>query len=210
MSILNLRSDKDNTYQDPLKFIEKLKQKKHIVLYYGNPKFGKNIQFRFIIDGLRKGENCIYIIHENDDAKSIEKEMMENGIDVKKYIKCRLLTIFTIPDLLKHPSGVLKGSEEIIDTLFSKLIPNVPFRLVVRLIDKLNTKDQIQANLALEQYYHSKFENFNGSILCHYDIRHSPTDTDGKWVEQILENHHAAIFVTEKEAEGIAIDMCNN
>jgi hypothetical protein len=210
MPSLYLNEDKNAIYQDPLKFISKLDKKKHIVLYYDNPTFGKKIQFRFIMDGLLKGENCIYVIHENDNPKSIENEMIDNGIDVKKYSKYKLLTIFTIPDILKHPNGVLKGSEEIIDKIFSDLNPNLPFRLVVRMIDKLNTRDQIAANLDLEQYYHSKFEHFNGFILCHYDVRHNPTNTNGIWVENILENHHSAIFVTENEEEGIAFDMSTN
>ena len=75
------------------------------------------------------------------------------------------------------------------------------------MIDKLNTKEQIEANLALEQYFHSKFERFNSLVLCHYDVSSNPTNTSGQWVETILENHHSAIFITEKAEEGIAFDM---
>jgi hypothetical protein len=83
----------------------------------------------------------------------------------------------------------------------------VPFHLVIRMIDKLNTKEQIEANLNLEQYYHAKFDHFNGSILCHYDASQNPTNTNGKWVETILKNHHSTIFVTGMEEEGIAFDI---
>ncbi len=133
--------------------------------------------------------------------------MMDNNIDVKHFNKRRLLKIFNIPDLLKHPDRVLKGAEAIVGKMFSNLNPILPFRLVIRMIDKLNTKEQIKANLDLEQYFHSKFERFNGLVLCHYDVSSNPTNTNGQWVENILENHHSAIFITEKAEEGIAFDM---
>ncbi len=69
---------------------------------------------------------------------------------------------------MKHPEGVLKGAKELIGRLFSIL--KQPFRLVVRMIDKVNTIEQIEPNLTLEQVYHSKFHRFNGLVLCPYDI----------------------------------------
>jgi hypothetical protein len=209
MSTLNLLKEDNYEYgfNDPLRFIDSLKSRKHIVLYYENKEFGKKIQYRFIRNGLLKGENCIYTTHNDNDIASIENEMMDNDIDVKHFNKKRLLKIFNIPDLLEYPDGILKGAEAIVDKMFSNLNPNLPFRLVMRMIDKLNSREQIEANLVLEHYFHSKFEKFAGLVLCHYDIGYNPTNTNGQWVETILENHHSAIFITEKAEEGIAFDM---
>lgn len=207
MSILTLEDDKNNLYEDPLRFIDKLDGKKHIVLYYENPTFGKKIQFRFMRNGLLKGESCIYSIDDNEDPVSIENEMIDNGIDVEKYNKCGLLKIFKIPTLVKYSKDVLKGSNEIIDRMFFGLNLNLPFRMVVRMINELNTKEQIEANLTLEQFYHSKFDRFNGLVLCPYNVNYNPINTNGKWVENILKNHHSAIFITGPEEEGIAFNI---
>ena len=45
--------------------------------------------------------------------------MMDNDIDVKHFNKRRLLKIFNVPNYLKHPSGILKGAEAIVDKMFS-------------------------------------------------------------------------------------------
>ncbi|MDQ6722893.1 MAG: MEDS domain-containing protein [Thermoproteota archaeon] len=166
--------------------------------------YGQRIQFRFIRNGLLKGENCIYITH-NDDIELIENEMKNNDIDVEGFNKKGLLNIYKIPDIMKHPKGLIGGAEEIISKMFYGLEP--PFRLVARMIDEINTKEQIEANLALEQAYHSKFHRFNGLLLCPYDVSNNPLNTHGKWVETILENHHSAIFVTETIEQGITFDM---
>ncbi len=204
MSNLVLHNGNDNIYKDPLLFIDGLDNYKHIVLYYENPKFGKKIQFRFIKNGLLKGENCIYTTH-NDDIALIENEMINNDIDVKAFNKKGLLKIFKIEDIMDHPDGLLKGAREIIDGMFSSL--KQPFRLVERMFDELYTEEQIEANLTLEQVCHSNFDKFNGILLCPYDISNNPINTRGKWVETILDNHHSAIFVTDTAGEGIAFDM---
>ncbi|MER5176190.1 MAG: MEDS domain-containing protein [Candidatus Nitrosocosmicus sp.] len=204
MSNLIFQNDNNTLYKDPLKFIDTLDSSKHIVLYYENPKAGKKIQFRFIRNGLLKGETCIYTTHDND-TNLIEFEMVNDSIDVEDYNKRGLLKIFKIPDIMKHPEGVLIGAQEVIDTMFSDITP--PFRLVIRMIDKVNTAEQIKANLAIEQYYHSKFDRFDGLVLCPYDVSRNPTNTNGKWVETVLENHHSAIFITGTTVEGIVFDM---
>ncbi|MER5176519.1 MAG: MEDS domain-containing protein [Candidatus Nitrosocosmicus sp.] len=195
---------KDNIYKDPLTFIDTLDSNKHIVLYYENREFGQKIQFQFIRNGLLKGQNCIYITH-NDDVSSIENEMMNNDIDVEEFNKKGLLNIYKIPDILNHPKGVIEGAKEIINKMFYGLTP--PFRLVARMLDEINTKEQIESSLALEQVYHSNFHQFNGLLLCPYDVSNNPLNTQGKWVETILENHHSAIFVTATAEQGIAFDM---
>jgi hypothetical protein len=205
--IFHNKNDYNNVYKDPLKFIDSLDNSKHIVLCYENPKFAKTIQFRFIKKGLLNGEICIYTIFDDDDTSIIEKEMINNTINVECFNKRGLLTIFKISDLMKHPKGVLKGSEEILDKILSDPNPSKPFRLVIRMIDKLNTKEQIKSNMILEKYYHSKFDSFNGLILCSYDVSHYPINMHEKWIETILENHHSAIFVTGTAEEGIAFDM---
>jgi hypothetical protein len=150
---------------------------------------------------LLSGECGILSINQGDNVTEIKKEMTTNDIDVEHFIKRGLLKIFKIPNIMKHSQGVLKGSKEIVDRMLADVNPGESFRMVIRMIDKLNTKDQITANLMLEQYYHAKFDRFNGMVLCHYDTIDFSIKTNNKWIETILANHHSVIFVTEKSAE---------
>ena len=108
-------------FKEPLNFINSIDHPKHMVLYYANLKFGKTVQFEFIKRGLIEGENGIYCIPDYENKSKIEKEMGQYGIDVKYFIKSGLLTIFQMPDLLRHPKGVLKGSEELLYKMLSEL-----------------------------------------------------------------------------------------
>lgn len=157
MSSINLECKNDWPYSDPFIFVDNLEGNKHLVLFYRNQEYGQKIQFRFIRNELLNGENCICTTY-NDDIASIENEMVDNNIDVKKFSKKGLLHIYQIPDLLKYPEGVIAGTEEIMNRIFSGLTP--PFRLVTRFIGEVNTKEQIATNLVLEQIIHSKFSNF--------------------------------------------------
>ncbi len=131
--------------------------------------------------------------------------MVDNNIDVEKFNKKGLMHIFQIPNLLKHPKGVIAATEETINRMFSNLTP--PFRLVTRFIGETNTREQIATNLVLEQIYHSKFNKFEGLVLCHYDVNEMLPHTHGLWLESILKNHHSAIFITQTDGEGIAFDI---
>jgi hypothetical protein len=197
----------DSMFIEPLHFINTQNKFKHIVLYYDNAKFGKKIQFEFIKKGLSNKENCIYSIADKENINTIEKEMDDYGIDSKYYIKNGLLTIFRVPDLLIHPKGVLAASKEILNKMFSNIDPNRPFRMVARFIDKLRTPEQVESNIMLEKYHHDKFHNYNGSVLCHYDVRKYSIIDNSTWLKSILENHHSAIFITDDEGKGIAFDI---
>ena len=196
-----------NLFKEPLTFINLLDRSKHIVVYYANFKFGKMVLFEFIRQGLLKEENCIYCIPDYEDKSKIENEMYQYGIDVKYFIKRNLLIIFQIPNLLRHPKGVLRGSEEVLDIMLSNINSNKSIRLVGRFIDKLNTKEEIDANLVLEKYYHSKFCNFKGSILCHYDVENCPANSNPEWLNSIFENHHSSIFITDLDGKGVAFEL---
>ncbi|MGN6347496.1 MAG: MEDS domain-containing protein [Candidatus Nitrosocosmicus sp.] len=194
-------------FVEPLHFINTQNKFKHIVLYYDNVKFGKKIQYEFIKKGLLNKENCIYSIVDKEDTNIIENEMDDYGIDSKYYIKNGLLTIFKVPDLLRHPKGAIAASKEILNKMFSNINPNRPFRLVARFIDKLHTSEQVESNIILEKYHHNKFYNYNGSVMCHYDVSKYPVIDNCGWLKSILENHHSAIFITDDEGKGIAFDV---
>lgn len=203
MSNLILHKANDSIYKDPLTFIDTIDNSKHIVLCYENQQYGKKIQLRFIKNGLQKGENCIFITCD-DDSELIESEMVNYGIDVEGFYKKGLLDVWKAPNIMDHSDEVIRDAEGIIDKVFYGLAS--PFRLVARMFDKIKTEEQIIANTVLERLFNSKFERFKGLLLCPYDLNNNPLESNRRWVESILENHHSVIFITDAVEEGIAFD----
>jgi hypothetical protein len=100
--------------RNPLKFLDTIVDFKHIVLFYEKPESGRAIQFRFIRNGLLKGQHCIYTSHKDMDIPLIENEMTNSGIDVEGYKKTKLLHICQIPDPGSFREGSVKGYDSIV------------------------------------------------------------------------------------------------
>lgn len=199
----NLKAEVNVIFSEPASFIDELNHNRHLVLFYEDASEGQKLQFRFLKNGLLKGENCIYTTH-SDSIELIENEMRTFGINVDGYYKKGLLHIHKIPDLFNHSKGVIVAAQEFLRKIFHGLKP--PYRVVGRLVDSINSKEQIEENLTLERVFHSKFDYFDGIVMCHYNVNKNPINTRGKWVENILKNHHSAICVTNS-GPGIAFDM---
>jgi hypothetical protein len=56
--------------------------------------------------------------------------------------------------------------------------------------------------LDVERTYHSSFDGFGGSLLCSYSVEEIELRKRGKWIAELLQNHHAAIFIP-KSGDGI-------
>jgi hypothetical protein len=175
---------------EPFQYIDSLEGKKHIILLYEDPIEGKLIQFRFLRNGLRIGESCFYLTHE--EPSIIEKEMREAAmIDVSTSLK-KGLHILKIPDISQDKDGMLEGCQKI-----QKIIQEhgTPYRVVGRIIPDVSTEMAMEVQYALERIFHSGYEGVEGSVLCHYDW----TQIGGnrlRWLERLSRAHHAIIFAT--------------
>jgi hypothetical protein len=89
-----------------------------------------------------------------------------------------------------------------LDNLKSSFRPST----VVIHVAEVNTEEQIASKLVIEHSYHSSFHSFGGSLLCSYPVKQIEPRRRGKWIEDILQNHHSAIFVT-KLGQGISFDL---
>ncbi len=177
---------------DPMKFVDSLDTKKHVVLVYDDQSFGKMIQFHFINNGLTKGENCIYLTH--GDPKIIKKEMDENGIDVKEFVQKNLLHIQQISSPEKDPKGILIGYENIIKQATADKKP--PYRIVGRIMPNIGVEVAMSVQIAIERMTHSIFENLNSTVLCEYDFNEIPTRDHKMLISRLCTYHHAAIVST--------------
>jgi hypothetical protein len=196
-------NDCNNNY--PLKFIDTIDQgssNRHIVLLYEDPEYARMIEFQFVKNGLLKEEHCIITTFE-DNIQVIKNEIEDSNIDVEVFKKKNLLHIYQIPCPMNHPEGELKGMEDIRNRIFTGLKP--PYRIVSR-APEIKTKQQIESDIIIQRTVHFTYGNFSGSVICSYPVDKIEPKMHGKWLVDILQNHHAAIFAP-KLGEGIAFDM---
>jgi hypothetical protein len=204
--INNFSNSNNETHHDPLKFVDTLSDQKHIVLFYEQLEAARIVEYHYLKNGLLKGQYVIHITPDDISISSIENEMTKNGIDVESFIKKGLLHIRQVSATRNDQDGEVKRFEyiakEILDNLKS---PSRAIRAVL-ILSEVNTEEQIESKLVVEHSYHSSFHSFGGSLLCSYPVKQIEPRRRGKWIEDILQNHHSAIFVT-KPGQGIAFNL---
>jgi len=177
---------------EALGFIDSIDSKKHLLLAYSEPSFAKKLEYRFINNGLLNGESCIVLTH--DKTKFIEEEMREHGIDVEKYEENDLLHVYQIEDPTMHRESILDGFKELVKIILSDSKP--PYRVVGRIMYDVKTEGGISIACHFENLFHSSiFRNFDGSVLCTYDLSDiQENDRWQQWLTQLTSHHDAAII----------------
>lgn len=190
-----------NMNELPLQFIDTVQSRKHIILVHEEPEYARMIEFRFIGNGLSKGEHCIYV--SNEDTTFIENEMGDAGIDVKSFKKKNLIHTFSITEPIKNEDR-LKGVQQLWNRITADSKP--PFRVVGRLFSELNTTDEILAAIDVEGYLQKAFDSFGCTLICPYNVADIEDVRRGRWLGELLKNHHGVIFAP-KVGKGIAFYM---
>ncbi len=187
-------------------FIDLLGPNKHIVMFYEEPERARAIEFRFLRNGLFRGEHCVYILHERDEIDVMENEMADNGIDVSHFEREGLLHIVKINDLLTRPEGHMGAFQNLLNDATNKFNPIV--RAVGTAVAKVTIGNdyRMDAELQLEKHFHSTFSGFHGSWLCHYYLQNIESHMEEKWMIDLLQSHHAVIFVP-KSSNGVALNL---
>ncbi|HKR74504.1 MAG TPA: MEDS domain-containing protein [Candidatus Nitrosocosmicus sp.] len=107
-------------YSKPYSFIEESSDDpRHIVLFYDDVKEGQKIQFKFILSGLLKGENCIYVTRP-ENIVSTENEMRGYGINVDNYCSKRQLHLQGISNLFGRHTEVLATAEDFVKKIIER------------------------------------------------------------------------------------------
>lgn len=186
---------------EPFRYIDSLEGRKHIILVYDDQIEGKLIQFRFLRNGLRHDESCFYLTHQEPEI--IEREMNESGMmDATEWKKKGLLHIYRISDISQDKHGMLEGCQKILKIIEEH---KPPYRIVGRAIADVSTEMSMEVEYVLEKVFHSKFENMDGSFLCHYDWQEIGGNRL-RWIEKLARTHHAIIFAT-KFRQGMAFNL---
>jgi len=185
----------------PIEFLDVMKGDKHIILFDENHEYSKKIQFHFLNNGLEKGEHGIYAMPENE--KIIEREMIDHGIDVKKYKKENLLDVYQTTKTNQY----LKGDP--FDNLLRRIMSSDPAKIcrIVGMLDfDMNTQEGMESFLKSEKKSHSLFESFSGSWMCPYPSANIESENRLNWIKYLTKNHDSVIF-TPSDNEGIAFDV---
>jgi hypothetical protein len=152
-----------------------------------------------------RGQDGIHIIPDDIDISSIENEMIKSGIDVEDFKKKGLLHIRQV-SARNYQENPVKGFDSIVKEIMAELKSPSRFRMIARAIPDVSTEEHIAAELEVECAYHSTFQNFGGSLLCSYQVEQIEPKRRGKWIEDILQNHDSAIFVT-KPGQGVSFNL---
>jgi hypothetical protein len=210
-------------YNQLLDFIDSIDTTvhRHIVMFYEEPEYAKLVQMRFLDDGLRRGECCIYFVQDEQDRLFTHMEMTGYGIDVDSYARKGLLQLYNkknIQDLesFKHALGRIK--KDTAEKFFnyhrqsSQMLP--PIRGVDLSIshaspdgDSGPQRVAATVELQIERFFHNEaLLSFNGAWMCPYHLDNIDAQMDKKWMEDVL-NHHDAVLFLPKLSNGIALDL---
>ncbi|NQV40441.1 MAG: MEDS domain-containing protein [Nitrosopumilus sp.] len=186
----------------PKKFIDEISKNKHILMFYEEPEYSRILEYKFIKNGLKKGEKCLYCVGEDDDVELTYQGMNDFGIDISSYKEKGLLKIIPTVD----PMTIPKSPEEFFKIILKEVESFESIRVVGRWITKSTNETRVKADLAIEEYFHSNFDKIPGILLCSYDITAIDENDLKKYLKKFMGCHHSAIFAPSLDS-GIAFDM---
>ena len=194
---------------------------KHIVMLCEEPEYARLVQIRFLKAGLKNQECCVYWAADNEDISLTKTSMLQNGIDVDRYMKQGILQFH-------WGSASLKDSEsyELVSNAFGETIEKAfcsaqdhlakrPTR--IRLVGNgkrdvfsqktVNCASEVSGQLLLEKLVQSqRYGSFEGVCTCVYWIDDIMAVIDEQWMRELLIDHDAVLFL-RKFTNGIALDL---
>ena len=189
-----LKIEKQNMDSEPvpLKFIDSLNARKHIALFYDDPEYARLIEFRFLKNGLAKGEQCVYVTEE--DSGTIVLKMLSFGISLEDF-KTKKIRIHQIYHVGGSEDQIMQNCRKNVGMILSGLQP--PYRIVARMVPDVSTNTGISVELELERDTQTNFDDFGGSIMCPYNISKIEPMNRRMWMAKLLELHHEIIYAPE-------------
>jgi hypothetical protein len=180
----------------PIKVLDKMEGNNHIVLlYYNEKKYADLVIARYLLNGLQKGESCIFFT--SDKPETIEGRLFAKGIDVDSYKGTNSLRIFFIERSGANRLDVLDTLKSIREEATRGMKP--PYRFVGRTIRDTGTIEGMNLGLIVEKTGHEHFEEFDNSQLCYYDISEIEQSKRNEWIRGLLKTHHYVIYASEPD-----------
>jgi hypothetical protein len=182
----------------PMKYLDSLKEKQHIVLLYEDPEYARLLEFRFLKNGLVQGEECIYAMDE--DSGSAVLRLLNYGIPLEDF-KSKRIRVFQTKSVLADPDKLLDFYKLELSRLLSEVEP--PFRIVTRVVPCVNSIIGMSVEIELERLGHENFEKYGGSIMCPYHISEIESTNRSEWLRRLRDEHHAVIYASKFDQGGV-------
>lgn len=179
----------------PIKFLDRMEGNNHIVLLYDDQRYADLVIARYLLNGLEKGESCIFFTPEEPEA--IEARLSAQGIDVDSYKQANSLRIYCIERSDANKLDVLNTLKSIREQATRGMNP--PYRFVGRTITDTGSKEGMQQGLIVEKTGHEHFKEFDNSQMCYYDISGIERSRKDEWIRELLRNHHHVIYASDPD-----------
>jgi uncharacterized protein YhfF len=190
--------------EECIDFLRKEKERHIAGVFLDDEKDARHVEFDFLLNGLKRGTTCIYVLPEEDPEPSekIRREMKDH-IDLRGASTALLerFGVYKVPDPADHPLGLDQGVKETTEKLLQQAGPP-PYTIVGHYTPRWNTKESIECNIRIEEIFHTAFPKLNGSTLCSYHSASNDIDLGRYWRDGLLKNHHLAI-VLEPQRVGV-------
>lgn len=177
----------------PVKFLDRMEGNNHIVLLYDDQKYADLIIGRYILNGLKNGESCIFFTPEKPEE--VEAKLSAEGIEVDSYKRKNSLRIFQIDRSDTNKLDVLGTLKRIREQATKGMKP--PYRFVGRTITDIGSIEGMQLGMVVERTGHEHFAEFDNSQMCYYDISGIEDSRRDEWIRDLLKNHHHVIFASD-------------
>lgn len=187
----------------PFEFVDSIKERQHISLFYEDPEYARLIEFRFLRNGLDLGEQCVYVTGQ--DSGSIVLKMLQYGIPLK-YFQDGRMRVYQVQRACGGTGEIMNNCKKDIGLILSKL--KSPFRMVSEIVHDTSTTTGMSVELELERSVHQNFELFGGSLICPYCVSDMESQKRKKWMEELIANHHAVIYAP-RFGEGMFLNERN-
>jgi MEDS: MEthanogen/methylotroph, DcmR Sensory domain len=179
----------EKTSYRPFKFLDRMEGNNHIVLLYDDPKYADLIMARYISNGLKKGESCIFF--GSDNSEQVRKRLSAQGIVVDS------IRIFQIKGDNKNRHDALSLLKNILVEATRGMKP--PYRFVGRTATDTETIEGMKLGLHIEKTGNDHFQEFGCSQMCYYDISGIEPSMRDEWIRGLLKNHDHVIYASKPD-----------
>ena len=179
----------EKTSYRPFKFLDRMEGNNHILLLYDNSKYADLIIARYLSNGLKKGESCIFFT--SDNLETVRTRLSAEGIDAD------LLRIFQIARDYKNRPDALSILKTIREEATIGMKP--PYRFVGRTITDTETIEGMKLGLLVEKTGNDHFQEFDCSQMCYYDISGIERSMKDEWIKDLLKNHDHVIYASKPD-----------
>jgi hypothetical protein len=179
--------------------VDSVEDKKHIMLLYDNDKYKIEVQNRFIINGLKKGEHCVCFT--TGDPKQFENEFSASGMDLESFVKQGLVHIHKIEDVSDKELG--HSLQEILKQITVDVKPY--FRCVGRFVGNISNEKGIKTQIEIEKIIQSIFDSLECSYVSAYSINEIESEKRSQWIKELTKHTDYVIYATNPQ-RAVAFD----